>query len=429
MSVRRIILIVIAAALVAYIAWDRVEARRLSRAIAAIAARGEPVSSGDGFAAPKTAEQRQAATLYAQAAEIALQHEIDDNHRSGRLDVDKPGGAELSIDDIRQNYPDNDEALQLLDRATRLDFGGFDAEQRRGDSFQQSNLEMGLDALGSLACLRADLASVRGDADGAVAALVPCIRLQRTFDRVQQRADHGGRIVASLRILFRHVSPSDRALLRLERALDSWPEEDELARAVMLERAQFLEVAAAVRSYPAFMTRLLQTALHPFVLRSERRTLAEFDWPIAIAHLPWSERWSQMDVRQREIIGVARRRASFIGRTTDLFAGMSWGSMFPMNRAAYDLVERRIAGAVVATERYRRAHDGVPPASIHAGEDPFSGKPLIFKRDADGYLIYSVDVNRKDDGGILYGFGAAGLTHYGQQTPRDFGIRVPFEPR
>jgi len=31
--------------------------------------------------------------------------------------------------------------------------------------------------------------------------------------------------------------------------------------------------------------------------------------------------------------------------------------------------------------------------------DPFSGKPLIYKQDGDGFVLYSIGENMKDDGG------------------------------
>jgi len=84
-GVRRIVLAIIGVALALYVAWDRIEAHRLSNAIAAIAARGEPVRYDEGLPAPKTAEQREAASLYAQAAGLAYERDID-------MDYSKLGG-------------------------------------------------------------------------------------------------------------------------------------------------------------------------------------------------------------------------------------------------------------------------------------------------------------------------------------------------
>jgi hypothetical protein len=47
----------------------------------------------------------------------------------------------------------------------------------------------------------------------------------------------------------------------------------------------------------------------------------------------------------------------------------------------------------------------VPSAAAHLPampDDLFSGKPLIYKPEAGGYLLYSVGVNGKDDGGRTF---------------------------
>jgi len=406
--------------------WDRVEAHRLSNAIGAIAARGEPIRYDGGLPEPHTDEQRAAASLYAQAAELAYERDVDENHRASRLDVDAPGGTEIPLDEVRSNYRGNDSILPLLDRATPMDFHGFDTEQRRDDTFQQSRLETGLTDLGLFACLRADLASLSSDADTAVAALVPAIRLQRTLYGSSYRSRHGVRILGSLRIFFRHTQPSSSALATLQRAFDSWPEEDTLRRSTLLDRARYIEISAG-QPFPGAGPAIARVLFHPMWLASARRTLAAYDEPIVTARRPWAERWPIIEHHQRETMQqfVRQRSAGWFARSTDPFkAPFVWNSS-RITDAAYDLAARRVAALAVSTERSRRAHDGALPASVNAPEDPFSGRPLIYKKDTDGYLIYSVDVNRKDDGGIMYGFGAAQAMHVGPQSRRDFGIRVP----
>jgi hypothetical protein len=427
---RRIILAVVALVVLSYVAWDRVEAYRLSKALDAIAARGEPVEYDEGLPSPETAEQREAANLYAQAADLAYDRDLDENHRASRLDVDSPGGTEIPLDEIRAKYRGGDPALELLDRATPMDFHGFDPEQRRGDEAAFSKLEAGLIDLGSFACLRADLASISGDADLAAAALVPCIRLQRTLSRPSAHWANSVRILGSLRILFRHTRPSTSTLATLQRALDSSPEEDTMVQSTLLDRARFAEMVqtSTIWTYGGVGGSIEHVLLHPFMMASMRRALSAYDGPIANARRPWAERWAAIEQQQRpQMEAFLRRRQSsnWFLRVTDPYgAPWVWSAVW-IRQSAYDLAARRIAALTISLEQYRRQHDGALPGSIDAPEDPFSGKPLMVKQESGGYLVYSVDVNHKDDGGILYGFGAAGLSHYGEQTPRDFGIRIP----
>ena len=435
---RRIALGLIGLALGSYIVWDRVEAHRLSRAIDTIPVSEGLVVKAWSLSAPATAEQREAASLYAQAAELAYERDSSENHRAARLDVDAPRGPEIPLDEIRANYRGTDPAMPLLDRATSMDFHGFETEQRGKSPFGSiadrrlsSHLELGLAALGSLACLRADLASISGDADTAVAALVPCIRLQRTLLNEQPRSFHGVRILGSLRIFFRHTAPSDTELATLQHAIESWPEEDPMLRTAVLDRALFVEMARGQPPNGVGFS-LERVIFHPFDLASARRALPTFDEAIVIAQRPWPERWSAVEQQQMRFraqqVERYQRPPGLVAQLTDRFGMPFTWTVISIRQSAYELAARRIAALAIAVERDRRAHNGVVPASVTAPEDPFSGQPLVFRRDSRGYVIYGLDTNRKDDGGVLYGFGAAPASHIGPQSPRDFGIRIPLNP-
>ena len=156
--VRRLLLGAVLLSLTVYVIWDRIEVAGLARTIERLRARGEPVRSEDGYPRPRTAEQREASRLYAEAARLAQEQSAEDNHRATRIDVEKPGSTELILPEIVAAYRDDAPVLQLLDRVTPLDFGGFDAEEGLDD------YQLPVTALGALACLRADLAAVRGTA-------------------------------------------------------------------------------------------------------------------------------------------------------------------------------------------------------------------------------------------------------------------------
>jgi hypothetical protein len=66
------------------------------------------------------------------------------------------------------------------------------------------------------------------------------------------------------------------------------------------------------------------------------------------------------------------------------------------------------AETALAVERFRRAQGQVPaqlaqlvPGYIAAvPQDPFDGKPIRFAVQADKYVVYSVGLDQKDDGGV-----------------------------
>jgi hypothetical protein len=80
----------------------------------------------------------------------------------------------------------------------------------------------------------------------------------------------------------------------------------------------------------------------------------------------------------------------------------------PRMKTAEGIASVRLMQAAMVLRSYQAEH-GAYPASLAelaaAGglaipEDPFSGKPFIYKRQGAGYLIYSVGPNMKDDQGI-----------------------------
>lgn len=427
---RRFVLGVCLLATVSYAIWDQIEARRLARAIAAIAARGEPVHYGDGDPLPRSQEQREASSLYRQAAVLAIDPAADDNHRAGRLDLDKPGGTEMSLEDATAFYRADAPPLQLLDRATPLDFAGF-REEDRGEP----RYELPLQTLGAQACLRAELAAVRGDGDAAVTALVPCVRLHRTLKGIYSRAGHATRVLGSFRILLRHTHPSDASLVALQHAFDAWPDEDEAVRSVLQERVRFIEIAeGGMHGYVPPVVRML---FHPLVNRSARLGIASFEPTIGMARLDWPARWEAVAEAGAALRRQEKRRGprGFLANLLDPFPVGFAG--FSLQQTGQQLAARRVAVAAIAVERFRRAHAGAPPAALDAVVpaflaavplDPLSGKPLLYRKEADGYVVYSVDVNRRDDQGALYGHGSAITRYPGTQSPRDIGIRVPLKP-
>jgi hypothetical protein len=67
------------------------------------------------------------------------------------------------------------------------------------------------------------------------------------------------------------------------------------------------------------------------------------------------------------------------------------------------VAEKRITGAGLALLKYRKDHGSFPVTLGEGGNtngmDPFTGKPLLYQARGDGFLLYSVGPNQKDDGG------------------------------
>jgi hypothetical protein len=67
------------------------------------------------------------------------------------------------------------------------------------------------------------------------------------------------------------------------------------------------------------------------------------------------------------------------------------------------IAEARITRAGLAAMRYNQEHGALPPdleaLKLTNPDDPFTGKPLIYRTTDRGFTIYSVGVNLVDDGG------------------------------
>jgi hypothetical protein len=71
--------------------------------------------------------------------------------------------------------------------------------------------------------------------------------------------------------------------------------------------------------------------------------------------------------------------------------------------------------------------DLVPEYTPHVPLDHFSGKPLVYKRQENGYLLYSVGVNGKDDGGLSYA--DRGAEPGDASDYDDLAVQVPLKQR
>jgi hypothetical protein len=427
---RRVVLALLILTLVGYVVWDQVETRGLRRDIAAIAARGEPIATDDPESAVLTPEQRDAARIYATAAERVQDVARDDASRYLRLDVDNPATQPGTLEELEARYRKDAPALQLLDQATPLDFREF------GDVAPDlyTNQEP-LSSLNTLNALRADLLSMRGRGDEAADALVASVRLLRTMPLSSYRGQASRRVLGSVRILLRNASPGEAALAKLQHAFESLPDTDTLTHETLQRRAEFIEIV----THPSSTIGGAVTAriMRPLRTHDTRQHLASYGEAIALTRLPWQQRLDQAAIMERQFVAEvkAARGSRFQG-----WFGPRWGPSFggmQLIAAAYEISARRVAIAALAVERYRGGNGGALPAALETlvptylravPQDPYSGGPMVYTRGPGGYRVYSVDNNRTDDGGVFYGIGSRGQAAPRAGAPRDFGIHVELAP-
>ena len=434
-----IALVILLGPVAAHAIWDLIEARLLARDIARLAKVGEPVSLTSTASVVSTNEQREAARLYAAAANLASWKHGDDEQLSSR---EREVERTLTPEELDRFWRevDGEPALDLLAVATPLDFAGFGKVLR--DRPEQSEFGSWLLALGALNGLRTDILAARGDGRGAAAALIQTLRLQRTITRQYYRTTAATRYFGSLSMLLRRAPPDAAVLADLQRAFEDLPDEDSLAQEMRTERARLLGTAWPYPPDRAQWTGRLHrasglTALDSFVFfvmrpaltRETRRELPQLQHVVDAAGLPWPEKLDAVRALAPRISG----RFSSV-----MWPGRYLQSVLPL--AGQELAIRRTAIATLAAERYRRAHGGAPPPAVdalvpeylaHVLLDPFTGGPLLYRVTPEAYAIYSVDRNRVDDGGVInmFGSGRDSLARPGDRGGLDLGIRIPLASR
>jgi hypothetical protein len=421
-KVRRILLASVLILIVGYLTWDWVEARRLSRAIAEIEARGEPITVDETAVGADTPERHDAARIYAAAAEREREFLPEHTFRLWSIDVDSPSAPPIA--DLEAKYRPDAPVLQLLDQAAPLDFNGF------GDVEVPGRNPLSSSAL--LSDLRADLYSVKGKPNDAAASLVSSARALRTHADTYLRWVGMTRLLGSVRILLRHTSPGEPALKQLQEAIATLPDADTVAAEVQRARASMLDDWRSPSR--SVSEAVLQRAFRPWIARSKRAQLVATEEALAAAREPWPGKLAAARALERRYAPAIQKATARRGVFDRLLSPYGYGipiiSVLP---SGYELAARRVMLTALAIERYRRAHAESLPASLNAlvpaylpavPVDPFTGSAPVYKQANGAYLVYSVDANGVDDGGALYGVGSKGQLNPRQGTPRDLGIRV-----
>jgi len=327
---------------------------------------------------------------------------------------DRPPPAEPLSADVRklleQHLQSNAKALESLHGAAAISEARYPVDLARGFNATMPHLAHLREAY-RLLCWEAVLCADRRDPNGAARALEATVRVAGTVSRepvtlslMLQRSGTGWAAVVLERVLSR-VELSDEQLMRLEGAFRAAGGQEGLLRALAGERCASiacLRNAQAMKRWPGdgLPPPALLEAYHALGLAAREGAiyLDRMEECFRIARLPPCQR------RQAIVAAEARYRQSrrILGRVVGFPAGV-------MRRDVEESMRIDLARIILAVERYRLSHAGLPetvdqvvPAYLAAvPEDPFSGAPLRYRRTERGFVVYSVGEDRKDDGGKL----------------------------
>jgi hypothetical protein len=441
--------LLIAVPIAAWFAWGRVEAARLDRALDALEARHEPLDVAAFDRKPTTPAQREASHLYAQAGKLA-DHAPITMQQAAALSttietVCLPSVAASERNqqirvllDFERRYPP---VFDLLERASRLDAAGWDEADRPQ---RYSMEEMRPITLTRANVVRIARLACSGDGDGGARALLSSLRLRRVWV--------GGQIAPiamqtshSLQAVLTWTQPSPALLDELQQEYIASADETRFQNWMKRERAVWLsnalpgEFSDAPRGYPDRRITPIEAVSLRIVrpLRDRRLVdeLEEFDRAIAIAESPWPAKLDAIDEFSKA--RPSRRSQSIQPALIDVLS-RPLGSHIAANALAgyivgmtETLARNRASAAAIAVARYQRDHSGACPGTLQQlvpdyfpspQVDPFSGSEFKYQCDANGYKVYSVGANRKDDGGQWEQHSDLQLSRRG--NPPDIGIIV-----
>ncbi len=384
-----LILLLLCVGLAGHALWDHVERRRLVTEIERIHARGELVAIPPVEATP-------ASTTLAAAA----------------LLVTSVPGELWTVDPMA---PEADglleagrHALMLADEAASEPFtplsGTTDFAYRAA----------GLSGLSRLVHLRTTRLAARGDGDGAVRSALTGLVVRRAIasDGLAATDTDVGRVLTRSR-------PGEAALREWQAALAAAETPDALAAAVERGRARYLERVWRIAFGPSTMSPrrhtlpwqgVLPWLWRPWYARQIRHDLASWAEALETARQPPAVRGPALLALDASRHATPPASPFVRGRW---FMGL-WQSDAP--RVLVDAWHRetlamdRAARVAIAVERYRRAEAGRLPASLDELAprcidalplDPYAEAPLHFVASADGYVIYSVGPDLRDNGGAI----------------------------
>lgn len=432
--------------LVAWFVWGWIESVRLDRTLDALETREKRLDAADYEGKPTTPAQKEASHLYAEAGKLVGEHAIPsaDAARVSRSIEElctAPAGAPertTAVQALQAFEVPYATALDFVERASPLKGVGWDAGDRP-PRFSMMEIQ-------PLTLARANVARIArractGDDSGAAVALLASLRLERFWNPRFPliRTAHSLQLVLSAPGASAEVLPqiqaayapatSDRAfeeLMRRERAV--W-----LSLALPGVFSDPLPGSAPRRITP--VEAVATWAVRP--LRNHRliTEINEFDSAIETAQQPWPATFEAVNAFAKTHPAVSSqsvRRGLLDVLTRPLGAHVATHVMTSyVTAVAETLARARSSVAAVAVARYASEHANALPDTLrqlvpaYLPEpliDPFTGDELRYRHGPEGYKIYSVGANRKDDGGEWEQHSDLQLSRRG--NPLDIGIVV-----
>ena len=426
--------IVLLIALTGAIYWT---GRQLAAELIKIKQAGEPLSFSDLIGPSLSGED--ATNYYYEALSSIGPNSLENAFRANRmyrqslLSLPANQFPEELRQQVTKNLADFVSVFGKLAQAGQLPLNSFNIGINRGIKVCNADLQR-IHSAAFLLSLQTLNLVLQGRCDDAADSTINLLKITRILDFQPITVVHvtKARLITlaceDIRILLQCSQLSDASLGRLHEALALTITPDALERTFLAERVYQTEMARNI--IPENITsRLLPiTAPASFghipkarslltkmrIRRASTHYFREMARLIIASRLPWPQ-------PLEEIVPNAPISAGTSNKVTSMAAAVVY-------LTADSLVTVRSSMLAVAIERYRRSQGRLPnslddlsPNYITAIPlDPFTGRKLIYKTDKDGFVVYSVGINRQDDNGSIVPENMA-------KIPLDRGVRIAFE--
>jgi len=409
-------------------AWDKAATARLEARFAAIRAAGDPVTMEElGALYPKLPPEKNGARSYRAAWERMDRLEEGDEDLFEREPALSYLGADTpdELDDetlrlLKEHLDRHRDAFALLDKATDFDVTRFALDFTAVPMPPISDLAVRLGQSTKVYARAALYHAHKGDADKAGTAIWRALRVLRATRETPLligavlHFSYTSTAVSVLDRTLSRVSIPPARLERIEAELEACTEREILQRALIGERCYGV---GFYREY-VFGDRDFQEAVGDFLV-------PDLPWNVIRRIIPRGHvkdgQCAVLDFQADEIAAARRPDTAWMvewirmaetgdSRVPRCYVFPHIGANLTMNayQAIRDITARCDAARVaLACLRYRAKHKRLPdtlavlqPGFLHAlPVDPYDGKPLRYRKDARGFVVYAIGRDGKDDGG------------------------------
>ncbi|MBE0711943.1 MAG: hypothetical protein IH583_06125 [Candidatus Aminicenantes bacterium] len=411
-----VLLIAVTAVVAVRAILNYTEGRLLARTLADLKAQGVPLNVKE-LTAP-CPEADNAARLWRAAANL-LAIENEDKALLGRAFQDLVALKPLEPSDrsaLEGIVAKNQEALGLLHAmADKPCFLYRDPRAPFAETIIPGMVKMiqATRLMGFEALLRAEKGDVRSATERIRSGLGFASKVAQEATMITQLiAVADTRMLASfLEAICRGRKVDEEILLRLIADLEPKPWRVRLAQAIKGERVFFIEMAKRAASgarleneyilfgEPSILNDIRVWLIRPLLKTDIRRTLPKLIDLEAQALHPYYESRGSLRAQERQI------------ETLPWYAYMS--KLILGNFEAAFLKEAQLEATLLAARtglacKLFENRTGAYPESLEAlvpnilaevPIDPFTGKPFVYRREGEGFIVYSLGSNEKDDGG------------------------------